>query len=214
MNPNTPGISPPRHGIFPTTPIDWQTIQQKMTQMQTAAQQEAGLTAEEKLTLLITRAQTLARLPHEEGAIELQLEVAEFRLGEEIYAVPSTAVREVYPLKGLTPLPCTPPFVLGVINARGHILPVIDLTSLLGLAKQQVSEQSTVILIKFEELEVGIVTDVGVSVRSLPLATIHPPLSTLANSRAHYLQGITNEGIVVLDTAKLLTSIRLGNHEG
>jgi purine-binding chemotaxis protein CheW len=71
-----------------------------------------------------------------------------------------------------------------------------------------------VILIKFEELEVGIVTDRGVSVRSLPLATIHPPLSILANSRARYLQGITNEGIVVLDTAKLLTSIRLGNHEG
>ena len=119
-----------------------------MTQMQTAAQQEAGLTAEEKLTLLKTRAQTLARLPHEEGAIELQLEVAEFRLGEEIYAVPSIAVREVYPLKGLTPLPCTPAFVLGVINVRGHILPVIDLTSLLGLARQQVSEQSTVILMK------------------------------------------------------------------
>ena len=185
-----------------------------MTQMQTAAQQEAGLTAEEKLTLLKARAQTLARLPHEEGTIELQLEVAEFRLGEEIYAVPSTAVREVYPLKELTPLPCTPPFVLGVINARGHILPVIDLTSLLGLAKQQVSEQSTVILIKFEELEVGIVTDHGVSVRSLPLATIYPPLSTFANSRTPYLQGITNEGNVVLDTAKLLTSIRLGNHEG
>src|SRR4029453_9458434 len=102
MNSNTPGISLPRHGIFPATPIDWQTIQQKMTQMKDSA----------------------------------------FRHGEEIYAVPSSAVREVYPLKGLSPLPCTPPFVLGVINARGHILPVIDLTSLLGLAKQQVSEQS------------------------------------------------------------------------
>ncbi len=213
MNPNLTKSSLQTTGISSGTPIDWQAVQQKMAQMQKATQQRTGLTTEEKLSLLKARAQTLARPREETEATGLQLEVAEFHLGEETYALPSIAIREVYPLKGLTPLPCTPAFVLGVINVRGRILPVVDLASVLGLARRQISEQSTVILMKAGELEVGIVTDLGIGIRSLPLATIHPPLSTLANSRARYLQGITNEGVVVLDATKLLTSIRLGNHE-
>jgi len=196
-----------------TAPIDWHTVQQKIAQLQTATQQGVAFTEEEKRALLKTRAQRLAHPLEETAATGLQLEVTEFRLGEESYALPSVAVREVYPLKGLTPLPCTPPFVLGVINVRGRILPVVDLTSLLSLAKQRLSEQSTAILIKSGELEVGIVTDLVIGVRSLPLATIHPPLSTLANSRARYLQGITDEGLVVIDATKLLSSIRLGSDE-
>jgi len=182
--------------------------------MQTVIQQGSELTAEEKLTLLKARAKTLARLPEETRVTGLQIEVAEFHLGEEIYALPSAAIREVYPLKGLTPLPCTPSFILGVINVRGRILPVVDLASVFGMAKQQMPEQSTVILIKAGELEAGIVTDFGLSVRSLPVATIYPPLSTLTNSRVRYLQGVTSEGVAVLDAAKLLPSLRLGRHEG
>ena len=197
----------------PAAPIDWQAVRQKLAQMQTATQQGKGLTAEEKLVILKTRAQALARPPEDTTATGRQLDITEFRLGEETYAFPSTVVREVYPLKGLTPLPCTPAFVLGVINVRGRILPIVDLATLFGLAKPYVSEQSTAILLKIEELEVGLVTNLIIGVRSLPLAAISPPLSTLANSRARYLQGITNDGLIVLDAAKLLGSIRLGNRE-
>jgi purine-binding chemotaxis protein CheW len=196
-----------------TAAIDWQVVQQKMGQLQALTQQETTFTAEEKLAVLKTRAQRLARPLEEAAAASLQLEVIEFYLGAEPYALPSTSVREVYPLKGLTPLPCTPPFVLGVMNVRGRILPVVDLTSLLGLTKQRLSEQSTVILMRAGELEVGVVTDLVIGVRSLPLITLHPPLSTLANSRAHYLRGITSEGLVVIDATKLLGSIRLGSDE-
>ncbi len=194
--------------------INWQAVRQKMECMQAEAQHGAALTEKEKIALLKTRAQTLARLPEETAATGLQIEIAEFRLGEETYAFPSTAVREVYALRGLTPLPCTPPYVLGIINVRGRILPVVDLTSLLGVPTQHVSEHSTVLLMKSGGLEAGIITDLIIGVRSLPLANIHPPLSTLANSRARYLQGITDEGVVVLDAAKLLGSLRQGPHEG
>lgn len=197
----------------PTAPIDWQAVQEKLARMHAATQQVKDLTAEEKLTILKTRAQTLARTPEETKATGIQIDITEFRLGDETYAFPSTVVREVYPLKGLTPLPCTPSFVLGVINVRGRILPIIDLTTLFGLAKQYISEQSTAILLKVDSLEVGIVANLVIGVRSLPLSEIHPPLSTLANSRARYLQGITTEGLIVLDAAKLLGSIRLGDRE-
>jgi purine-binding chemotaxis protein CheW len=197
----------------PAAPIDWQAVQEKLARMHATTQQVKGLTAEEKLAVLKTRAQTLARTPEETTGAGLQVDITEFRLGDETYAFLSTAVREVYPLKGLTPLPCTPSFVLGVINVRGRILPIVDLTTLFGLAKQYVSEQSTAILLKVNDLEVGIVANLVIGVRSLSFAEIHPPLSTLANSRARYLQGITTEGLIILDAAKLLGGIRLGNHE-
>lgn len=194
-----------------TAAIDWQAVQQKMEHLQEATLQGTTVSAEEKLSVLKTRAQRLAHPLEEAETADMQLEVIEFHIGGEQYALPSTSVREVYPLKGLTPLPCTPPFVLGVMNVRGRILPVVDLTSVLGLPKQQLSDQSTVILMKANELEVGIVTDLVLGVRSLPFATIHPPLSTLANSRARFLHGITSEGLVVIDATRLLPSLRLGN---
>lgn len=197
----------------PAAPINWQAVQEKLARMHATTQQVKCLTAEEKLAILKTRAQTLARTPEETTVTGFQIDITEFRLGDEIYAFPSTSVREVYPLKGLTPLPCTPSFVLGVINVRGRILPIVDLTTLFGLTKQYISEQSTAILLKVDTLEVGIVANLVIGVRSLPLSELHPPLSTLANSRARYLQGITTEGLVVLDAAKLLGSIRLEDGE-
>ena len=43
-------------------------------------------------------------------------------------------VREVYPLKDYTPLPCTPPFVLGLVNVRGQIISVIDIKKFFDIA--------------------------------------------------------------------------------
>jgi len=208
----TPGASSTQ-ATPSAAPIDWQAVQEKLARMHATTQQVKDLTAEEKLAILKTRAQALARTPEETAATGLQIDITEFHLGDETYAFPSTAVREVYPLKGLTPLPCTPPFILGVINVRGRILPIVDLTILFNVAKQYISEQSTAILLRVDELEVGIVTNLVIGVRSLPLSAIHPPLSTLANSRARYLQGITTDGLIVLNAAKLLGSIRLGNRE-
>lgn len=77
--------------------------------------------------ILRDRAHLLARPPEQAATADTQLEVLEFRLAQERYAVETRHVREVCPLKDLTPLPCTPPFVLGVVNVRGCILPVLDL---------------------------------------------------------------------------------------
>ena len=76
--------------------------------------------------ILRARARVLARPRKQAPATETLLELLEFRLARERYAVEVRYVREVYPLKDLTPLPSTPPFVLGVVNVRGRILPVLD----------------------------------------------------------------------------------------
>ena len=68
------------------------------------------------------------------------LEVLEFALAQERYAVETRHVREVLALRQLTPLPCTPSFVLGIVNVRGHMVPVLDLKEFLGLPQGGISQ--------------------------------------------------------------------------
>ena len=89
--------------------------------------QSFAQTSKEKKTILKARAKALALEPEREKRKGEYLEVVEFLLAYETYAIETAYVREVYPLKELTVLPCTPPFVLGIINVRGQILSVIDI---------------------------------------------------------------------------------------
>jgi purine-binding chemotaxis protein CheW len=167
----------------------------------------------EKLALLKARALEIAKAPEATESSLLQLEVTEFRFGKEMYAFVSTSVREVYSPKGITPLPCTPPSIVGIINVRGRILPVIDIKPLFGQPSPPRRILKTVIIIHAEEMEVGLLADTIVGVRAIPTTAIHPPLSTLAESQSRYLHGITNDGTLILDAALLLTGSRLGSHE-
>ena len=167
----------------------------------------------EKITLLKARAREIAKAPEVTESSTLQLEVTEFRFGEEMYAFASTSVREVYSPKGITPLPCTPPFILGIINVRGRILPLIDIKPLFGKPSPPKQPQSKVIIIHAEEMEVGLLADTIVGVRAISATAIYPPLPTLAESQSRYLRGITNDGTLILDAALLLTGSRLGSRE-
>src|SRR5262245_21175432 len=168
---------------------------------------------QEKLAILKARAQVLAQVPEEAESATLQLEIAEFRLGNETYACVSSSVREVYPLKGLTPLPCTPAFILGIINVRGRILPVIDVKPLLGLPSPPTREFGMVVILHAVGMEVGLLADTIIGIRAISTSVLHPPLSTLTESQTRYIRGITNDSTTLLDAIKLLTGSRLRNHE-
>jgi purine-binding chemotaxis protein CheW len=166
----------------------------------------------EKLAILKARAQEIAKIPEQTEASTLQVEVTEFRSGEETYAFASTSVREVFSPKGITPLPCTPSFLLGIVNVRGRILPVIDIKSLFGLPSPPRQPLSKVIVIHAEGMEVGLCADTIVGVRAVSTLAIYPPLPTLAESQSRYIYGITNDGTIMLDATSLLTGSRLGSH--
>jgi purine-binding chemotaxis protein CheW len=159
--------------------------------------------------ILRARAQALAR-PHEDaaGAATL-LEVLEFRLAGERYAVETRHVLEVYPLKELTPLPGTPAFILGVVNVRGRILPVVDLKRFFDLPAQGLTDLHRVILVEGNDLELGLLADAIVGVRSIPAETLQSSLPTLTGIRSEYLTGVTAEGLVVLDVAGILVDPKI-----
>jgi len=158
--------------------------------------------------ILRARARALATPPEPAPAAAL-LDVLEFRLAQERYALETRYVREVYPLNDLTPLPCTPPCILGIVNVRGRILPVLDLKTFFDLPAEGLTDLHRVILIEGNGLEVGVLADATLGVRSIPADTLQPSLPTLTGIRSEYLKGVTAERLIVLDVSRILVDPRI-----
>ncbi|HEY8118946.1 MAG TPA: chemotaxis protein CheW [Methylophilaceae bacterium] len=162
---------------------------------------------------LRARAKALARQPESDLDEGVLLEVLEFRLAQESYAVETRFVSEVYPLKDLTPLPGTPPFVLGIVNVRGHITPVIDIKKFFDLPDKGLTDLHRIILVHGHDLEFGLLADAIVSVRLIPLDSLQGSLPTLTGIREDYLKGVSAERLIVLDLDRILTDPKIIVHE-
>ena len=188
----------------PQAAIDWAKVRARMDAVEAAGDRAWTPGADETERILHERALALAAELGATQAPAHSIEVVEFMLAHERYAVESSHVREVYPLEDLTPLPCTPAFVLGIVNLRGEIVSVIDLRSFFDLPQTGLPDLNKVIVLESASMVFGILADVILGVRRIPLAEIQPSLPTLVGIRERYLKGITPERTVVLDAAKLL----------
>lgn len=173
--------------------------------------------SDENITqILRARARVLAR-PHDAAAAPDGLELLEFRLANERYAVRTRFVVEVQPLRELTPLPGTPPFVRGIVNLRGRVLAVYDLKKFFGLPEQGLTDLHRIVVVGGERFEIGLLADVVTGVRHIPPESLSPPLPTLSDIAAEYLEGISEERLVVLDLDRILGDPRIvvnhGDHE-
>ena len=186
------------------TALDWREVKQRQETARAAVERVWAPTAAETQRILQARARALAREPVPTEAADERIEVVEFLLAHECYAIESSYVREVFPLENLTPLPCTPPFVLGIVNLRGEIVSVIDVRKFFDLAQTGLPDLNKVIVLESADMVFGILADAILGVRRLPLADIQPSLPTLTGIREKYLKGITPERTVVLDAGKLL----------
>lgn len=178
--------------------IDWNEVYRRIEKPLAAG------TKEPDGRVLKARAQTLAAEPAAKAAGET-IEAVEFVLAYESYAVPSAYVREIYPLTELTHLPCTPSFVLGVINVRGRILSVIDLKKFFALPEKGLTDLNKVIILASDDMEFGILADSITGVREFPEGGIEPELPTITDMRQNYLLGVTGERVILLDAGKLLS---------
>ena len=163
--------------------------------------------------ILRARARALARPPSSAPAPSTMLELLEFRLASERYALETRHVQDVHPLRDLTPLPCTPPFVLGIVNLRGRILPVLDLKKFFDLPEQGLTDLHRIILVRGNDLELGLLADVIVGVRSVAADSLQPSPPTFTGIRADYLKGIGEERLVVLDLDRILSDPKIIVHE-
>lgn len=178
-----------------------------------AVTSERLLSPKEQQKILRERAVALAREPDAPKTEAEQLKVVEFLLSPERYAIESAYIGEVFPLRDLTPLPCTPSFVLGIMNVRGRIISVLDIREFFDLPRRGLSALNKVIILQGEAMEFGILADAIIGTRLLPEDELQPYLPTLTEIRADYLKGVTEDRLVVLDGEKILSDGKIIVHE-
>jgi purine-binding chemotaxis protein CheW len=192
-----------------TVTIDWKEIHSQMEADREKLEQGWQITEKEKIKILKARTKALARKVKEEELAAEYLTVAEFMLANERYGIELNNIVEVYPLKDLTPVPCTPPFVLGIFNVRGQIQTIIDIKKLFDLPDKGLSELNKVIIVRARGMEAGILADVILGIRSVPLREMQPTLPTLTDIRAEYMKGVTGDQLIVLDVEKIFSDERI-----
>lgn len=163
------------------------------------------------LTILEERAKALAQVEEIKTGKSMSLVV--FSLASETYGVATEYVREVQPLRDVTPVPSTPDFVVGVINIRGSIYSVIDVRGFFGVPKRDLGDITKVLLVNAAGLEVGILADDVKGAMSVPLAEIKPTLAAHGVVKEEYIQGITKDMLIVINLEALLRDERIIVHE-
>jgi purine-binding chemotaxis protein CheW len=194
--------------------FDWAELHRRLDASRSSLERRLTPSSEEQQKILRARARSLAAGGKAEAApARLLVEVVEFVLGPEHYGIESCHIREIHPLSEFTPLPCTPAFVLGLVNVRGQILSIIDIKKLFDLPEKGLTDLNKVIVVHANvhanQMEVGILADAIVGVRSIALEELQPALPTLTGTRAEYLKGITKDPMVVLDVENILSDEKI-----
>lgn len=193
----------------PAASIDWQEIHSRLERARVALEQGAAPPVDEVKKVLKARAKVLAREPEARTLDAERIEVVGFLLAYESYAIESSFVREVWPLKHLAPLPGTPPFVAGIVNVRGRIVSVINLKKFFDLPEKGLTDLNKVIILRDGRNEFGILADSVLSVGHILRQEMQQTLPTLTGVRAEYIKGVTSARLIMLDAVKLMSDPKI-----
>ena len=144
--------------------------------------------------LLARRAEALAVEVEEEQAEDL-MGILLFRLGEEWYAVGLEHVREIYQEYEITPIPCVPEFILGVVNIRGEILSVTDLARMMHAGEGSGrNAQAPAVVVENATCATAIVVDEVGDIADVPVDSLEPPVSVIDRYHAEFATGVVALG--------------------
>jgi len=149
------------------------------------------------------------------------VDVVEFVLGGERYALDINLAREIVEMIQITPIPRAPPYISGVINLRGEITNIMNLNTLLGLPHQEIRDNQKIIVLVAEAASgsnVGIIVDDVISVLQVAQTDIEHLGEGLASEVSSFVKGIIklkrddsgkeNTGLIIwIDMLKVLEDV-------
>lgn len=136
-----------------------------------------------------------------------EIKVIVFRLGNEEYGVDVQQVKSIERMEHITRVPNTPPFVKGVINLRGVVVPIIDLRKRFGIDQKDYDDATRIIIVHVDDMEVGLIVDSANDVIDINLDTIEPPPKVVGGVESIYLRGVaklSNRLLILLNLDKVL----------
>ena len=130
-----------------------------------------------------------------------------FHLEDETYGINVMQVQEVLRYTEIAPVPGAPAYVLGIINLRGNVVTVIDTRARFGLAGNDVTDNSRIVIIEADKQVIGILVDSVAEVVYLRSSEIDSTPNIGTEESAKFIQGVSNrdgELLILVDLNKLL----------
>lgn len=135
-----------------------------------------------------------------------------FTLGGEMFAVAILNVKEIIEYGTVTEIPMMPGFIRGVINLRGAVVPVIDLSCRFGGKSTQVARRTCIVIIELiqddQKHDIGVMVDAVSEVLEIARTDIEPPPSFGAKVRTDFIAGmgkVNGKFVIILDVARVLS---------
>ena len=139
-----------------------------------------------------------------------------FCLAEELFGVEVSRTREILSVISVTSVPQTPDYMLGVINLRGQVVPVIDMRLKLGLSATDETQDTCIIVVEVlvdgEPIVVGALADAVREVLEIKSDDIEPPPRLGTRLNTEFIKGmgkIDEEFLILLDIDKIFNSDEL-----
>ncbi|MEP0191188.1 MAG: chemotaxis protein CheW [Erythrobacter sp.] len=134
-------------------------------------------------------------------------ELITFGISDQLFGIDIMAIREIRAWSPVTRLPRVPDYVAGVVNLRGAVLPVIDLSIRLGWGPTQTTPRNPIIVTDFEGQSRGLIVHNVSDIVSIDSASVQQPEASANDAINFFLQGVApleNDMVMVLDLAELM----------
>jgi purine-binding chemotaxis protein CheW len=136
-----------------------------------------------------------------------------FLLSGEMFAIAILNIKEIIEYGNLTEVPMMPGFIRGVINLRGSVVPVVDLSARFGRNRTEVSRRTCIVIIEVEnsdesKQDIGVMVDSVSEVLEIPRGEIEPPPAFGAKIRVDFIHGmgkVKGKFVIILNANKVLS---------
>lgn len=166
-----------------------------------------------KEEILLERAKILKEPKQDIFSDTLSEAVLAFYLADEQYAFEAEYVKRVIALKHYTPLPCTPDYIMGIINLESRIIAIINLKTLFNLPDKGITNLNRLIILNYDGIEFGILADEISGRIEITKKDLQHSVPEIAGINTELIRGITSEKLIVLNTKELIKDKRLTINE-
>ena len=163
-------------------------------------------------TLLDLRASRLAANRLDQDDLPVGTNVLCFGIGGETYALPLADLIETMPLGSWTPVPGVSQHLLGVVNLRGEIRPVLNLHAMLGLPEPAADAPALLLFLRGGGAEIGLRTETLDRIRLIDERTLTLPHQSGNGLPQRFIAGISPDTVILLDARQILTVEPLRDH--
>jgi purine-binding chemotaxis protein CheW len=156
----------------------------------------------------VERDQQTASSPAREG-VRQEIQLACFRIGTEMYALDIMRIREIIRPQRLTPVPMAPPFIEGVINLRGAVVPVVDLRKRFEQPAAGPERRTRILICALAGKVIGLMVDEVDEVRRYTRQEIQPSPQFLRGRGSEFFLGVCRRDdqlVMLIDLEKILSS--------